>query len=458
LRLLFTADGKRVVAGGASVVRVWDVEGREELWTTSHSFYSGGPSGTFDWRSDEGKLSGVDVSADGKLLATAEMSGTVRLKDAATGKDLWASQGIGKRRQRYPALGVAFHPNGKWLATRAGADRIDLWDVRTGVHLTTTGGHSWAGFGVEYTNGAAFSPDGHYLATLGQDRWLEVFDVKRLRPVGGIAVLGTPNGFGFTADGRYIVTGSVPSVPSFTIIEFTPGPRAHLRFVRTGSKNQWSGGAICIDPRAPARIVCAGGQLVTKGEDIATQKRVTYGNGTAATAVRLGDTPYDAPHQIALAADANRLVSSSSKQARVYDLKTGKQPVKLEGDGPAYSVAITSDGKRIATGERIGHGGVEPRLLRVWDGETGKLKFKLEFGDESGCPPVFSPDGKLIALGYGGDVVIVGVATQKEVNRVSGHRGATTRVAFSPDGKRLASCGDDGQTLLWDVAALTPKP
>lgn len=441
IRVAFTADGKRVLAAGASVVRAWDAKTRDELWMSSHSFYHVTEGNATAWVNDGSKLSGMDVSADGRHVATADVSGTLRLKDAATGKDVWSRARAGGG----GALGVAFHPNGKWLVSHAAGNVADLWDVRTGARIATTGGHTAAAWAV------AFSADGSYVAGFGEDHYLDAYDVARGRVSNRLFTLvGTGNGFGFTANNRYVVTGPAFGGGQFAAVEFTHGPRAGLAPLKSES---WHGSApaLCIDPRAPARIVNAGQYQVIYGEDIPTKKWVGYGDGTAETYVRLNETPY----RIALAADAGRLVVGSgsyAKRATVLDLKTGKEPVKLEDDVPAYGVAVTPDGSRIAATTRSEFGYHAAQELRVWDGETGKRKWKLDFGDVRGGPPVFSPNGKRIAVGAGGEVVIVDAESGKELWRAKGHRGPVWGLAFSPNGRRLASCGDDGQTLLWDVA------
>jgi len=65
----------------------------------------------------------------------------------------------------------------------------------------------------------------------------------------------------------------------------------------------------------------------------------------------------------------------------------------------------------------------------------------------------FSPDSKLFAVGgWGKEVRLWETATRKEVTRLSGFLGSVWSVAFSPDGKRLATASNGKETIkLWDV-------
>jgi len=127
-------------------------------------------------------------------------------------------------------------------------------------------------------------------------------------------------------------------------------------------------------------------------------------------------------------------------------------PVCTLGFGDVLSVVFSSDGRYLAVGTR---GGSSVQLIdtsswqviRTFEGHTSWV-----------WSVAFSPDGKLLASGSWDETIkLWEVATGREVRTLEGHTGWINSVAFSPDGKLLASGSNDGTIKLWDISDLLGK-
>jgi WD40 repeat protein len=67
------------------------------------------------------------------------------------------------------------------------------------------------------------------------------------------------------------------------------------------------------------------------------------------------------------------------------------------------------------------------------------------------------PNGQLVAAGVADDIVVYDAHTEKPLVTLVGHTDAVTGVAFSPDGKLLASSSRDHDARVWDMKSLTGK-
>src|SRR5262249_31160709 len=90
-------------------------------------------------------------------------------------------------------------------------------------------------------------------------------------------------------------------------------------------------------------------------------------------------------------------------------------------------------------------------LLRVWNAGSGLPTLSRQVGQDEVWSVAFSPDGRLIATGGFGSVMIWRLATGEKLHELRGHMTQVRQAVVHPGGQRLASAGDDGTVKIWDV-------
>jgi WD40 repeat protein len=144
---------------------------------------------------------------------------------------------------------------------------------------------------------------------------------------------------------------------------------------------------------------------------------------------------------------ALQAVETAYTQAAEDALHRAVQQSRLRQAFPGVgAAAYHPDGTKVATISTDGF------LMQVWDLATNQAVLTVTLPVERSSRIAYSPDGRTIATGHEGGVVILwDAASGAERRQFVGHTEWVYSVVFSPDGRRLASSSYDGLAILWDL-------
>ena len=152
---------------------------------------------------------------------------------------------------------------------------------------------------------------------------------------------------------------------------------------------------------------------------------------------------------VAFSPDGKRIATGSEdRTVKVWDAETGQETAHPQGHtGDQRGVQPRRQAHRLRQRGR--------RRSKVWDARTGQRTAHPQGTHGRGhCSVAFSPDGRRIASGsWDSTVKVWDASTGQEVCSPSrGTRAAVTSVAFSPDGTRIVSGSEDKTVKVWDAA------
>lgn len=157
---------------------------------------------------------------------------------------------------------------------------------------------------------------------------------------------------------------------------------------------------------------------------------------------------------LAISPDSNTLASASDhKIVKLWDLNTQKVLASLSGHSQAAkSVAFSPDGKILATAS-------DDKTIKLWQIETLEEICTLLGHSHAVKSVAFSPDGQILASGsWDKTIKLWDVNTGTEICTMTGHQLQVNSVAFSPQGQLLASASYDRTIRLWQIPGLEGSP
>jgi WD40 repeat protein len=387
--LVFTPDGRSLLAWGEKLAEVYDVA-------------TGKPVR---------QLPGVHgryFTPDGRHVVSA--GSVIRVWDFESGKELHPPEGPVSQ-----VDSLSFSPDGATIASSSFDDRnvIHLWDAATGKLKGTLRGHDG------YIRGVEFAPNGRLISGAGDSTlrvWdvaagKEVFQFKLHEPRAGEKPLQVVT-MRVATDGRTLAAAAVG-------FEGGPGKETVRLFAwnlangktlaaseHAGYFSDWPG----FTTDSLAFVAREGKDLVLK--DLVTGKeRLKFQPAPQPTGEGVLN-PNILEHPFSFSPDGRVMVAAGSRQRNegtrywrdwyalvLFDVATGSEMRRIPVDGWRRHAAFSPDGKRLAGADGPG--------VRIWETATGKRLWESPELDTRVTALAFSPDGRRLATGLGNTTVLI---------------------------------------------------
>lgn len=412
----------------------------------------GATSWTIDSRHHRGTIFSMAASPDGRFLATGGIDCTIRIWDVAKGTLVRILAG-----HTSYVYGLSWSSDGRTLASAGSWDgTVRIWNVETGQMLRGF-------YGKELKSPVmhvAWAPDGTRLMIAGGlSGWIKVWNTSTDAPADLMEFGQYISVFTWSPDGScFALCGSQSGL---SVIDFQTAKVAHTLGMTTDGVNNvsWS---------PNGKYLATSGLTSATVWDVAEEKVVKQYPGACVS--------------IAFGPDGRTLAVGRSGLTEVYDLandqlkakipavgsrmlwpkeldhlamyyldrvsawKVAEKPIASLNDGPGLAAPVWAQNRPIVTG-------VGTLKLSLWDATSLKHLRDLEGHKAAVACIAWSRDGKLLATAANDYKVRIYDAKSGELQQtLEGNKSLITALAFSADGKTLASAGYDNSVRLWSAA------
>ena len=398
-------------------------------------------------REHEGRVDSVAFSMAGDILASGGSDRTMCLWDVTVG--MLRNRCL---EHKHPVSKVAFSPTRNILASMNQGEGVRLWSVGAGKSSAGTLSLQIAEINTDQPANAtmlrhsgrivAFSPDGLWLATGGEDGSVRIRDTRTWRQSAMLEGPGPCNALTFSTGGE-LLAASWSRANRMAIVQ--------LWNVALTLESQARGASAIATLEPGTRFVTALA-FAPDGRSLA----LSIDGGFRLWSPRaLSDVqhPEKLPgHEecilgLAYAPDGTTLYSASGEgYVRSWSPLTGRLGSTFQRHGGGVTCfALSPDGSTAAMRN-------EDKAISLWDVAKGHTTKVLTAHDSRVNTLAFSPDGTKLASAGAADhaVLIWDMSTGRVRNRLLKHTSHILYVGFSPTGKVLASIGEDG-VRLWDT-------
>ncbi len=354
----------------------------------------------------------------GTALCSASNDGSLKIWDAATGKELLSLSGHGAS-----VRCCAWSPDGTRLLSGAGDKKLKLWDAATGEELLTLSGHG------DSVSCCAWSADGTRLLSGSNDNTLKLWDAATGKELLTLFGHGAEvNCCAWSPDGSRLLSGAWDK--TLKLWNAATGKELLTLFGHGAEVN------CCAWSPDGSRLLSGAADSTLKLWDAPTGRELMslFGHGAEVNCC-------------AWSPDGSRLLSGAwDKTLKLWNAATGKELMTLSGHGvDVKCCAWSPDGSRLLSG-------AEDHTLKLWDAATGKELMTLSgHGADVSCC-AWSPDSSRLLSGWRDHTMkLWDAASGKEQLTLSGHGTEVSCCAWSPDGSRLLSGAGDNTLKLWDA-------